>query len=35
MKKTKIFENASDGERLLDEAIQLKKIFNSILQKSQ
>jgi four helix bundle protein len=32
---TNPLENASDGERLLDEAIQLKKIFNSILQKSQ
>jgi four helix bundle protein len=32
---TNLLENASDGERLLDEAIQLKKIFNSILQKSQ
>jgi len=31
MKKPKTFENASDGERLLDEAIQLKKIFNYIL----
>ncbi len=31
---TNIIENQSEGEMLLDEAIQLKKIFNSILQKS-
>jgi four helix bundle protein len=28
-------ENVLNGEGLLDEAVQLKKIFSSILQKSQ
>ena len=32
---TNTLENNSEGNNLLDEAIQLKKIFNSILQKSQ
>ncbi|RLD85464.1 MAG: four helix bundle protein [Bacteroidetes bacterium] len=32
---TNTFESTLEGDNLLDEAIQLKKIFNSILQKSQ